>query len=725
MEDEMPEGNKFLAELTVPISENLSIAPHGNKLSDSFPQVKKCFEASDGQLQECLIVLDEKSGLKEYLKYFDEEKFFAEHHFLHAHRVGKFLPSKAAHELRELHLALYNTVVLVGVSGCGKSHAIYLNALEKMCIYLTPNSWVLRDFCKQCQRIRLAYDFKSEVVYRGAIEDLFFKYVCARYVVLQYLKQECSFSNEWLFFLQSVNALDDSDNLMFLLIREKFSDVKQGLLSGCFLAIDEAQNFCTPGYDILFQTGVDYEQPISFARFFSWCAPVLRARVVISGTALRLRDMDRLGSGNRPLPEHGIKIVHEFDCFDCIRVKDIALELLGSAVDEDVLNRMTFLLQGRPRILMNFIENCKRLGRNPEEFLDQYIRIILENGESNIWSLYGLWKQLFEGPKRSLKVNLRLRNSEVGLECDIQTCFLKILVDSIRLLGDEDFDDAKVEHGSWFFLTSTEFDNISTGLCPLIDLTESKYRFLEPLSMMSGMHYVVSSPLLRSQYFVHLLGAMLDKGTTEQNRGSYFDLFVAMKVAVDASFRRRLFALAVEIGRCDDDGTNWMSNAVLPEKGYFKLKSFVGSLEFDSEDVVLPSNLDGPDVKWCIFLFGLKTSWTKSLVGAVESRKNEETITLSLCFDWRDKKEKGEPLNKKRKLLHDKCAEIAQSRIKESCGFIRVRIELPSSILVSNTDRKLSKNIHLDIDWKVFRTLLSEDEARHFDYSARDRNFWL
>ena len=111
----------------------------------------------------------------------------------------------------------------------------------------------------------------------------------------------------------------------------------------------------------------------------------------------------------------------------------------------------------------------------------------------------------------------------------------------------------------------------------------------------------------------------------------------------------------------------------------------------------------------------MKTSWRKSRVRADESFKNEETVTPSLCFNWRDKRKKGKPIKKKRKLLSEKCAEIAANRIKESRGFIRVRIELPSSNFESNIDYDSTNDIHLKMDWNRFRTLLSEDEAKYFE----------
>jgi hypothetical protein len=269
------------------------------------------------------------------------------------------------------------------------------------------------------------------------------------------------------------------------------------------------------------------------------------------------------------------------------------------------------------------------------------------------------------------------------LEFDIKTCFLKILVNSIGFLNDEDADDDKTERGPCFCLTFTEFDNISTGLCYTIDLNESKY-CLEPLSILSGIHYIVSSPELRSKFLFYLLGAMLEKDTTEHNRSSYFDLFVSIKVAFGALFRKRLFEFVVET-EIRDGRTKWISNVVFPERDYLKMKlkisddEFVESLDLDSDDVVVPYDSAGPNLKWRIFLFGLKINWTKSQIRADESNKNEEKVTPNLCFA-RDEIRKSEHLKKKRMILHQICSEVAQRKIEESRGFIRVWIEFLSPV---------------------------------------------
>jgi hypothetical protein len=148
------------------------------------------FEASPDQLKLCFDLLDEKNGEKEYLNSFDEECFFKQNHVLHAHRLAKHLPSKAALELEK---SFYNTVLMIGPSGCGKSHVIYLNALKKMCIYLTPNSWVLSEFFKLCVRNRAEFDFQAEVTFRFSVQDSYLKYILARCIVLLYLKQEMRF----------------------------------------------------------------------------------------------------------------------------------------------------------------------------------------------------------------------------------------------------------------------------------------------------------------------------------------------------------------------------------------------------------------------------------------------------------------------------------------------------------------------------------------------------
>jgi hypothetical protein len=155
-------------------------------------------------------------------------------------------------------------------------------------------------------------------------------------------------------------------------------------------------------------------------------------------------------------------------------------------------------------------------------------------------------------------------------------------------------------------------------------------------------------------------------------------------------------------------------------KDFFKLKcelsdqAFITSLEFDGDDVVLPSKLAGPDIKWWIFVFGLKTTWTKENVDESVSAKNEETTTPSLCFYWRDKNKKNEPLKKKRKVLHDKCVEVVHSRVAQQRGFVRVRIELPYSSFVHQMDYNSTNDIHLDLDWKAFCKFISEDEAKYF-----------
>ena len=689
---------------------------------------KPYFQASEEQLEECYAELD-GSDLKDWVEMLDDKRFIEDHHTLHTHRIGRGLHSQASVELRDLYFGGYPTTMLIGVSGCGKSHAIYLNALTRPCIYLTPNSWILREFYRNCEEIRHKYDFDEEKKYRSAIQSIFFKYLCARYVVLMYLKSKCGdLSNELLFFFQCARVLDKTDSFVYGSISSKYRGIAEGegmekMLTDWFIAIDEAQQYFTSKCDILNRTDVSTKQPISFARFFSWCSPILGSPVVISGTALRLKDMDRLCSGNRSLEDSGIKVHHEFDNLDCSRVQKIVTDLVGS-IEDDLLHRIGYLLQGRPRILMNFIEILKRTNQRPEAYFETYIQTMIENGENDVWSLYGLWKDLFEDvAKKQSKVNLRLRNSESAIDCDIQTCFLKILMDSIRLLDDNDIDDEKMSPGSWFYLTSNEFDNVSTGLCPLVSIAKHKYQFMEPLSMFAGLHYVLSTPTLRPECFKQLLDAMFAKGTTEQVCGSYFDLFVAMKIAVDGGFRRRLFDMAVETGR-QNEQTQWILGMTLPDKDYFNLKCkasddiFVRSLENDSHDVILPSKLAGPDVKWWIFLFGLKTTWTKPVVGANESSKNGKTVTPSLCFDWRSDKNNGEPLPKKRKVRNEECIKIADSKTRGSCGFIRVRIELPSSDF-KRIEYDSTNDIHLDIDWMKFKTLLSTDEADRFTMSFK------
>lgn len=322
--------------------------------------------------------------------------------------------------------------------------------------------------------------------------------------------------------------------------------------------------------------------------------------------------------------------------------------------------------------------------------------------------------------------------SQSFLDCDIQSCYLKILVDSIHLLCDVEESKGN-EFKLSFTLLSLEIDNISFGLCPLVSFAESKYCFLEPLSTISGLQYVCSSKDLVTWCFEEMLSIIMDKRTSEKVPNFYFDVYVAMKISSDELFRQHLFYMAVELGR-KNSRTSWISDMVLPETEYFKMKcklsdeAFIKSLKYDDYDVVLPFNFAGPSMKWWIFLIGTKISWSNTRIESEISRENEQNLNPMLFYQSIPNRNEDQILKKRRSKLNSKCVEIAMERrqsydiiqsrrgvVRVPRAFVRVRIELPFSTFQTSDLDETASDIYLNIDWTSFRTMITDQEARKFE----------
>jgi hypothetical protein len=216
-----------------------------------------------------------------------------------------------------------------------------------------------------------------------------------------------------------------------------------------------------------------------------------------------------------------------------------------------------------------------------------------------------------------------------------------------------------------------------------------------------------------------------------QSYGTHFEFFVALKIAMDEIFRKKLLELALEKGM-QDEKTKWINNlASIPQPNFFPIQfssadvDFVQSLENDDTIIIFPSKLAGPDLKWWIFIFAMKTSWTSKGISDVTSGKNAITSDPSQCFLWRDTSKAYAELPLKRKHLHETCTRIVKSRVENERGFVRVRIELPDSPFSKNDENSSLSlynphDIRLDLDWKQFSKLLPKDEA-----SVISRNFFV
>lgn len=350
-----------------------------------------------------------------------------------------------------------------------------------------------------------------------------------------------------------------------------------------------------------------------------------------------------------------------------------------------------------------------------------------------------LWKELFEdaGKKEHL-VNLSLEGNRFT-SINIQECFTKVLVNSIKYVDinlDEDSESAKLQ-GSSFIIDSEHADSLELGVCPLVVNTVDgygTYKLMEPLTVMSGMKYILSHEALGPTLLQDIVDAMFLVGNTEQARGSYFDLFIGMKLATSKKFRQGLYAMACQRGALKPS-TSWIMGNDLPDKSYFELchkiddDRFVNSLGNTIDtSVLMPSLYAGPDVKWWKFLIAVKTSWINECVAPSKSFKNETATDPLKMFLWRKRKrddmEEDRQLPAKRGALNEACVDLVDTG---RYNFIRVRTEIPFSNVhvpddAKHSDRlnhkkafKSDGDIFLCLHWKDLAELLDDKEVHVFE----------
>jgi hypothetical protein len=724
IDEELPHIHDLSDEkLNIPREISSSYAPLRNQ------HVKGIFSFSQkSQIHECFRILDQ-TDLKQN---FDEEELVQKNINLLEHRLAKEFDSSAANELNTfLNSKDEYTAILIGVSGCGKTHAIYKNALEKKCIYFTPGNRIMAMFVKLAQRER--HLFADEDDFRNFLAKEFKFVLLCRLIVLEYLfSLSCNY--EKLFFIQSLSRLLIEKYELLIYNHIKYYEDVYFSENQFFIAVDDCQIYFAPEFDNILRTYGSDSQNVSFNRFFSWFAQISFIKVVLSGTALKLRHIDRLGSGEKPFSFYGIHVISKFDYLDSTQIRNIVVSLIGVNIDNELLSRMCRMLRGRPQILMGYLGNCIQ-GNETLSFenFDSYCKTLVENLTSTgTWSLIKLWKDLFEGVKKDWKVNLSIKNVESFNLLDIHSCFLRILLDSVVFLDDK-MDQESSTSGSWFTLDFEEAENIALGVCPIRNIYENSYILAEPLTIRSGLHFILRCDYLRSKIIDTLLSVMFKKGITPQMRGNYFELFVAMKLSLSLEFRRGLYDLALKKGK-SSKYTNWISQYKVPDNEYFQIRcmapdcNFLSSFESDQLDILLPSVYAGPDIQWWIFVFGIKTTWSGGLLSKEESIANFNSCDPNQFFASRSAEPETEIISRNmensRQILNEKCKQVVLDRARKGKGIVRVRLELPYSNF-ENPDTKDSSlhDISLCLDLKSLSPLLSDEENLLFESEFGICNF--
>lgn len=430
------------------------------------------FRGLDIQYNECFQVL-EKSKLPDFLKSFDEKAFMMNNPLIYTHKLATFFESSAE---KQLNYYQKRTSLLVGVPGCGKSFAIYKHALTRLCLYFLPGHKLLDNFIEHAKDLRKKNPLLNEELFINYLHPEFLKVIVSRYIVLQFM-QKLSWNLETLFFFQCTNILDEFDVLMYKFIssNHKLIEIEW---DNVFVAIDDFQLYLmNHNNDILSQGG-------SLVYYFPCFAKENQIKMILSGTSLKIRDIEEWISHQR-LPYLEIQSILRFECFDSTKVCQVSKALLGK-VEGTLIYRIAKILQGRPRILMNFIVDCIIKKTISPKSLDHYVSVLTEDNHSDDWSLFNMWKYLFEGIKNDFYIEIVFRHRMNRASLLFQNALVRILLDSLSL------DEESL--GTSFDVYATQIKDIELCVFPYQHGPfNMNYYLTEPLTIMAGINYMMSS----------------------------------------------------------------------------------------------------------------------------------------------------------------------------------------------------------------------------------------
>jgi hypothetical protein len=194
------------------------------------------------------------------------------------------------------YFQFYSSVVLLGVSGCGKTYSIFQASLEKPCMFFLAQPSTLMLHFHQLAEEALRTPSLSAVDERILLGNLFSHIVLARFVVYILMEVEKSI---W-FFLQYLSIpVDDLTRAVLEYIGPVSFLKTLRVFKDFFVAVDECQMYFEPKFENCLKSVSSPDSKVSFARLYT--CEILPFKIALAGTHLRLQFVDRFFSGEQRL----------------------------------------------------------------------------------------------------------------------------------------------------------------------------------------------------------------------------------------------------------------------------------------------------------------------------------------------------------------------------------------------------------------------------------------
>lgn len=515
------------------------------------------------------------------------------------------------------------TIVLIGVSGCGKTRSCYDLCRTLWCLSFDcacdSDFLSMLDLLERCRPREKTKE--SQHIFEAESKRLLEFVITARLFVLKYLCRGDSMFKpfDWLCTQRSRRT-----QCLFSKIFQKFLSLSESSvlklyreLTDTFTAngriiFDESQTLLQRlQFDYRsskdFQQGITngaFDHPRSFFSFLSGIIIHSNWRSIWCGTHMKIRNMEFIRSSAGAKVEE----IVVFTNFNYLRPTDVAQLLskwLNTHLEPFFLQKASHILQGRPRFMISFLHRLRKVIVNDQtnhnllEKLDSYCSFMTTRDgiEDTNSSLYSFWSQRID-----LNITPFLSFSEDPFQKRrVSELLIKLCISF--LFG----DGSKISY-------SPDLDMVSTGLV-MVDNYDTNWNAImaEPIALSAGLNYLANQNYdALMDYFANQLFA--PKGApnlTPQERGNLMELLITLRFMMGWWNNPDVPEIL----------SRWINNysghGIPKPRGVFDGRSgasgdiFMQQLKNDNFPwIVLPPTKAGPDIRYSVFSCYVKTTWT-------------------------------------------------------------------------------------------------------------------
>ncbi|KAJ3236420.1 hypothetical protein HDU81_010803 [Chytriomyces hyalinus] len=541
-----------------------------------------------------------------------------------------------------------STIILIGVSGCGKTRTCYDYARHHWCLYFDCTMDAdIQAMISQLKALRPPIKSKaSQAIFEGHSAKLINCLLAARLLVLRILREKTIIDPfEW----HRKQRSGRSRRLFKIIFRQLSSYAKPVVLeifeqlSSDFdgrVIFDESQYLLTIlrgdyhssrfGQDAI--SDYQFKFPRSLFSFLSRYIIVLKLKSIWCGTHMRIRNTDLIYSAASGKEDTGVRIFTQFSYLDSSAI----FRLCSMWIREDIFEPQRILfdeisnfVQGRPRFFISFLHALV--------------------GSSNVREAFEWYRD--QMTTKMLKV---LQTNSRYMICLLKFCTASLFGNRARESIHQDLD------------------LVSTCLVMVNYERKNWEAFMtEPMVIAAGMNFLADQHrYAMSNYFAPtFLAPVGGPSLSPQERGNQMELIIAVRFIQGWWQEPGLKELLP--GRVQDMNIPKPIGILDCRFNEGPLNMFVQQLQTPSFPwVICPATNAGPDLRYNVFCCYAKTTSTPSSkttmqISAEETKNNVKTMNP---VNWY-KSQEGQ------QVYSDCLAEVSQPGRR----FVHMRFEMPDT----------------------------------------------